>query len=80
MTDPLTGRVLVVDDEVDLAQLVADYLRKAGLEVVMRHDGTQAVAAVREYTPNVLVLDLGLPGIGGSRCAVRCGPSPTATC
>ena len=59
------GRVLVVDDEVDLAQLVAGYLRKAGLEVAVRHDGTEAVAAVREYVPDVLVLDLGLPGTDG---------------
>ena len=65
MTDPLTGRVLVVDDEVDLAELVAEYLRKAGLEVVVRHDGTEAVVAVRDFAPDVLVLDLGLPGIDG---------------
>ncbi|MEF3120083.1 response regulator transcription factor [Kocuria sp. CPCC 205268] len=65
MTDPLTGRVLVVDDEVDLAQLIADYLRKAGLEVAVRHDGSEAVAAVRDFAPNVLVLDLGLPEIEG---------------
>jgi DNA-binding response OmpR family regulator len=57
--------VLVVDDEVDLAQLVAGYLRKAGLDVAVRHDGTDAVAAVRDFAPHVLVLDLGLPGIDG---------------
>lgn len=55
----------MVDDETDLAQLVAEYLRKAGLEVAVRHDGTEAVAAVRDFTPDVLVLDLGLPGIDG---------------
>ncbi|MEB2529308.1 DNA-binding response regulator [Kocuria rosea] len=65
MTDPLTGRVLVVDDEVDLAQLIAGYLRNAGLQVTLRHTGNEAVAAVQDFSPNVLVLDLGLPGIDG---------------
>lgn len=65
MTDPLTGRVLVVDDETDLADLVEGYLRKVGLEVVVRHEGSEAVAAVREFAPHVVVLDLGLPGIDG---------------
>ena len=65
MSPPPTGRILVVDDETDLAQLVAGYLRKAGLEVAVRHDGTEAVTAVRDFTPDVLVLDLGLPGIDG---------------
>ncbi|MEX5265236.1 response regulator transcription factor [Kocuria sp. CPCC 205231] len=65
MSPPLTGRILVVDDEIDLAQLVTDYLRKAGLEVAVRHDGPEAVTAVRDFAPDVLVLDLGLPGIDG---------------
>jgi DNA-binding response OmpR family regulator len=65
MVASLTGRVLVVDDEIDLARLIEAYLRKAGLEVAVRHDGSKAVAAVREFAPDVLVLDLGLPGIDG---------------
>ena len=65
MSIPSPGRVLVVDDEVDLAELVVEYLRKAGLQVAVRHDGNQAVAAVRDFSPDVLVLDLGLPGIDG---------------
>ncbi|MEX5265908.1 response regulator transcription factor [Kocuria sp. CPCC 205231] len=65
MVASLTGRVLVVDDEIDLARLVEVYLRKAGLEVAVLHEGSEAVAAVREFAPDVLVLDLGLPGIDG---------------
>ncbi|MGX5359026.1 response regulator [Kocuria sp. KH4] len=65
MPPPMTGRILVVDDEIDLAQLIEGYLRKAGLEVAVRHDGTEAVTAVRAFDPDVLVLDLGLPGIDG---------------
>ena len=63
MNTAQTGRFLVVDDEVDLAQQIEGYLRKAGLEVAVRHDGTDAVPAVRSFDPDVLVLDLGLPGI-----------------
>ncbi|MEX5261015.1 response regulator [Kocuria sp. CPCC 205263] len=65
MSSPHAGRVLVVDDEVGLAQLIAGYLRTAGLDVAVRNDGTDAVAAVRDFAPHVLVLDLGLPGIDG---------------
>jgi len=65
MVVSLTGRVLVVDDEIDLAQLIEGYLRASGLEVAVRHSGTEAVAAVREFVPDVMVLDLGLPGVDG---------------
>ncbi len=59
------GRVLVVDDEADLAHLIRGYLVKAGFEVTVRHIGTEALEAVREQGPQVVVLDLGLPGMDG---------------
>ena len=65
MTEASTGRVLVVEDEPDLARLIRDYLQNAGLRVEVRHDGAEAVSAVRDFAPNVLVLDIGLPGTDG---------------
>src|SRR5665213_3439284 len=60
-----TARVLVVDDEQPLAQLVADYLRRDGLEATVCFDGPGAVRAAREIEPDVVILDLGLPGMDG---------------
>ncbi|MEX5272431.1 response regulator transcription factor [Kocuria sp. CPCC 205235] len=59
------GRVLVVDDDVDLAQLLERYLLRADLDITVRHDGNAAVDAVNDFKPDVMVLDLGLPGIDG---------------
>lgn len=56
---------MVVDDEVPLAALVASYLERAGFEVTTAHDGDQAVRVAREVDPDVIVLDLGLPGLDG---------------
>ncbi len=58
-------RALVVEDEPPLASLVASYLERAGFEVTVTHDGTQAVRTAREVDPDVIVLDLGLPGLDG---------------
>ncbi len=65
MTAGTQTRVLVVDDEDALAQLVADYLRRDGCDVQVAGDGLAAVAAVRDFSPDVVVLDLGLPGLDG---------------
>ncbi len=59
------GRVLVVDDERPLAQMVATYLSRAGYDVAQAHTGPAALEAARAYPPDVVVLDLGLPGLDG---------------
>jgi DNA-binding response OmpR family regulator len=66
MAAPPTGqRVLVVDDELALADLVGSYLTRDGFEVSMAGDGRQAIAQARQVDPDVMVLDLGLPVIDG---------------
>jgi len=57
--------LLVVDDEQPLARLVADYLTRDGFSVSLAFDGPAAVQAARDRAPDVVVLDLGLPGLDG---------------
>ena len=58
-------RVLVVDDEVNIAELISMALRYEGWQVRMAHTGTSAVNAARELGPDAVVLDMMLPDIGG---------------
>ena len=60
-----TRRVLVVDDEAPLAQLVERYLTRDGFDVTVVGDGLAALQATRTFDPDVVVLDLGLPGLDG---------------
>ena len=57
--------VLVVDDEPRIVELARDYLEHAGFGVIVATDGPSALTAVRVRKPDVLVLDLGLPGMDG---------------
>ncbi len=59
------ARVLIVEDEKDLARMVAAYLERAGYEVHVAYDGREAVEQARSIEPEVIVLDLGLPGLDG---------------
>lgn len=63
--DTTAGRVLVVDDEKPLARMVATYLTRAGYDVAQAYTGPDAVEAARTQEPDVVVLDLGLPGMDG---------------
>ena len=58
-------RALVVDDEVPLANVVASYLEREHFEVSVAHNGHDAISLAREIDPDVVVLDLALPGIDG---------------
>ncbi len=57
--------VLVVDDELKITRLVRDYLEQAGIAVLTASDGPGALAAVRAAKPDLVILDLGLPGMSG---------------
>jgi two-component system alkaline phosphatase synthesis response regulator PhoP len=61
----LMRTVLVVDDEPRIVQLARDYLEHAGFRVSVATDGPAAVAAVRRDRPDLVVLDIGLPGLDG---------------
>ena len=58
-------KILVVDDELKIARLVRDYLVEAGFDVVTAADGPGAVASARSEKPDLVVLDIGLPGMDG---------------
>jgi DNA-binding response OmpR family regulator len=58
-------RILVVDDEPRIAQLARDYLEHAGFAVTLVGDGASALRSIRTQRPDLVVLDLGLPGVDG---------------
>jgi DNA-binding response OmpR family regulator len=59
------GTILVVDDEPNIADLVELYLRREGFRVVQAASGNDALRAVGDHRPRLVVLDVGLPDIDG---------------
>ena len=64
-------RVLVVDDNVDSAEMLAVVLKQWGHEACMAHDGESALRDVLSYRPDLVLLDIGLPGLSGYAVAER---------
>lgn len=58
-------KILVIDDEPKIIQLTQDYLENAGFSVISAGDGERALAVIRDEQPDLVVLDLGLPGMDG---------------
>jgi signal transduction histidine kinase/CheY-like chemotaxis protein len=62
---PEALRILVVDDNLDAAELLAEMFRRRGHEVLAAHDGPSALARLDTFTPHIAVLDIGLPVMDG---------------
>ena len=58
-------KVLVVEDELKIARLVRDYLAEAGFTVLEATDGPAALAMARNHKPDMILMDIGIPGIDG---------------
>ena len=61
--------ILVVDDDLKIAQLVEAYLQRAGYRVALAHDGLSGLRMIREISPDLVVLDLMLPELDGRTIA-----------
>jgi CheY-like chemotaxis protein len=69
-------RILVVDDNIDAAQGLALLLRQLGHDVQVAHDGHAALEAARLNRPQLVLLDLSMPGVDGYRVVMRLKRQP----
>jgi two-component system OmpR family response regulator len=80
MSDPSTGAtVLVVDDEEYIRDLVSSAMRIAGFEVRHAADGHSALSVVSDQSPDLVILDVGLPGLDGFEVCRRLRDAGVAT-
>ncbi len=68
-------KILVVDDEPKIVTLARDYLERAGFRVLTAGDGSSVLATVRSAKPDLIVLDLALPGMDWTSLG-RCAKNP----
>jgi signal transduction histidine kinase len=75
---PAGRRIAVVDDNVDAADSLADLLSREGHEARVAYDGPAALELVRDFEPEIVLLDIGLPGMNGIDVARRLRTEPPA--
>ena len=69
-------RILVAEDDPDIGSLLEHYLRKAGFLATLVASGRDVIPQIKREAPDLLVLDLMLPGSTAWSCAARSGPTP----
>ena len=68
--------VLVVDDDLELAELIGDELKREGYRVRLAYSGDQALAQIEAQPPDIAILDLLMPGMGGDELCARIRENP----
>ncbi|WP_432664015.1 response regulator transcription factor [Wukongibacter baidiensis] len=58
-------KILVVDDEIEICELIRDYLKREGFDVILAYDGEQGLKYYRQYKPLLMILDVMLPKLDG---------------
>jgi two-component system, OmpR family, alkaline phosphatase synthesis response regulator PhoP len=76
MPSPLTKKILIVEDEHDILQLVKLYLEKEGFRTVLAKTGLEGLRQVKQEKPDLIVLDLMLPEIDGIEVCTRLRSAP----
>ena len=76
MPSPASKKILIVEDEHDILQLVKLYLEKEGFRTVSAMTGTEALRHVKQEKPDLVVLDLMLPEIDGLEVCKRLRSAP----
>ncbi len=61
----MNAKILIVEDEQELSGLIADYMNAANFITLQVHDGNKAISAIQDFDPDLIVLDLMLPGKNG---------------
>jgi CheY-like chemotaxis protein len=65
------GRVLVVDDEENVSEIIEEYFTSLGYEVDIAHDGGEALRRAAAVRPDVVLLDINMPGMTGDEALNR---------
>ena len=76
LEDPLPRRILVIDDHFDSADALKRLLNLSGNQVEVAYDGPQGIEQALRFNPDVLICDIGLPGMDGFEVARRLGEDP----
>ena len=69
-------RILVVDDNIDAAHMLKELLAVNGHDVRLAHDGAEALAAARHFTPELVLMDIGMPRMNGYEAAAAMRKEP----